>query len=198
MFDGNAQHQRAPTSVLRHFARGIGIPFHKRNQPRRRECGILNGRSLGTDVRQVVPHSATTLHQLHLFFIDTDDRPVRVGAATHPDHKTVGQRCYLKIVSDPRHRASLRNDVFKLVKQIEQFFFAQRIGVFFLYSSHFVCQPPMHIFRRLLVDIAFTVLQSVLADPNLCSQFIASKILQRCVVSLVESINFFFHQLIFF
>ena len=179
MFNRYTQHKCTATAVLCHFARGVGISFHKRNQAGGRKRRILNGGSLGANMRQIVPHAATTLHQLYLFFIDTDDCPVRIGAATHTDHKTVRQRCYLKIVSDSRHRASLWNNVLKPVKQIEQLFFTQWVSIFFFDSSHLVCQSPMHILRRFLVDVAFTVLQSILAYPNFCCQFIAFKILQR-------------------
>ena len=89
MLNANRQHQRTTPSVLCHLARRIAVTFHKRHKPRRRKRGIINGRTLGTYVRKVVPHSTAAFHQLHLFFVDAHDSPIRVGIAFKPHNKAV-------------------------------------------------------------------------------------------------------------
>jgi len=48
---------------------------------------FFTGDPFGSDMRQIMSHTAATLHQLYLLFIDTDDRPIRVGVPINPDHK---------------------------------------------------------------------------------------------------------------
>ena len=40
---------------------------------------------------KVVPHTAATFHQLHLFLIYTQDGTIRVGITIQTDHEAVGQ-----------------------------------------------------------------------------------------------------------
>jgi hypothetical protein len=88
----------------------------------------------------------------------------------------------------------LRNDVSEPIEQIEKFLFAQRIFVFLFNPRNFTSQTPVHVFGRLFVNIAVTVLQGVFADPNFGRQFIPLKIFQRFVVRLVERIGFLIHH----
>ena len=89
MLNANRQHQRAAPSVLRHLACRVAITFHKRHKTRRCKRRIVYGRTLGTYVREVVPHSTAAFHQLHLFFIDAQDGSIRVGIAFKSHHKAV-------------------------------------------------------------------------------------------------------------
>ena len=95
---------------------------------------------------QVVAHTATTLHQLHLFFIDAHHSTIRVCIAVESNHKTVRQRGYLVIVTDARHRTSGRYDITEMVQQVKDLLCRQRIFVLLLYAGYLISQSPMHLF----------------------------------------------------
>lgn len=89
--------------------------------------------------------TATTFHQLHLFFIDADDGAIRVGRTIHADDKAVGQRGNLVIVADTGHGASLRNNVLEMVHQVEELLCAHRVRILGFDACHFVGDTPMHV-----------------------------------------------------
>ena len=119
-------------------------------------------------MRQVMPHASTTLHQLNLLLINTDNRSVRVRLSIQSYHKTIGERSDLKIVADTGHRTSLRNDVTEMIEQVEQLLLRQRIGVLLFHTSNLTSQTMVHIFRGFLVDIPKGILQGIFIDPYLC------------------------------
>ena len=136
---------------------------------------------------QVMPHTSATFHQLHLFFINLKYTAIRVCFTIHTNHKTVRQRRYLEIITNPRHRTTLWYDITEVVEQIKQLLFAQRIRIFLLYTSYFTSQTPMHIFWRTFIQITLRILQGIFINPYLSRQFIAAKVFFRSPTSLFFS-----------
>ena len=50
MLNANRQHQRTTSSVLRHFACGVAVTFHKGHKTRRRKCRVVHRRTFGAYV----------------------------------------------------------------------------------------------------------------------------------------------------
>ena len=119
VLDAYGEHQRSASSVLCHLACGVAVALHERHEACRGECGVVHGRSLRSDVRQVVAHASAALHQLHLLLVNTHNSAVGVGIAVETNHKAVAQRGYLVVVANACHWASCRNDVFKVVEQFK-------------------------------------------------------------------------------
>ena len=188
------KHQGTATAVLCHLAGRVGVTLHKGHQTRRGEGRVLDGRTFGADVRQVVTHATATFHQLHLLFVDFDNAAVRVGGAIEPDNKTVGERPHLIVVADTTHGASLRHDVAERFHQIEQLLRRKRVRILLLDTSNFIGDTPVHIVGSLLIDIPIRIFQSIFVYPHAGSQLISLEILQRRLIGLVISINSWFHE----
>ena len=193
MLDAHRQHQRAAAAVLRYLARGVGVTLHKRHQAGRGQRGILDRRPFRTDVRQVVPHSATAFHQLHLLLVNLDNSAIRVRASVKTDNEAIRQRADLVVVANPRHRAALRNDVFEIADQIKDLFLRHRIVVFLFNPDYFLRYTPVHIVRRLFINIPERIFQRIFVDPNTRSQFVAFEIFTRSLESLIVGVSIFFH-----
>ena len=193
VLDAHGEHEGAAPPVLRHFAGGVGVAFHERHEPGGGEGRVLHGRAFGADVRQVVPYAAAPLHELHLFLVHLDDGPVGVGVLVEADDKAVGQRGHLVVVADAGHGASLRHDVAEVAEQLEQFVFAQRVGVAFLNPGNFPCQAAVHVVRCQFVGVAERIFQGILVCPYSCRKVVAFEVFQGGVVDLLLRIGFLFH-----
>ena len=88
----------------------------------------------------------------------------------------IGKGSYLVVVSDSGHRAALRNDVFEVVQQAEEFFGSQCVGVLGFDAGYFIGYSPMHVFRRFFVNISERIFDCVFVHPNPCSQFVALEV----------------------
>ena len=196
MLDGDGQHQCPPPSVLCHLAGGVGIAFHERHQPGRGQGRVLDRRAFGADVRQVMSHSATAFHQLHLFLVNADNGTIRVGGTVKPYHEAVGERGHLMVVADTGHRTSLRNDVGEVIQQVKDFLCAETVGIFCLDSCDFIGDAPMHIYRRFLIDVPERVFHGIFVDPYTGCQFVSLEIFQRCLIGFVVAIRLLFHFII--
>ena len=145
---------------------------------------------------QVMPHTATTFHQLYLFLVHFHDTTIRVGAGIITDNKTIGQRRNLEIVTDTGHRASLRNDIFEMLEQRINQFLAHRIGIFFLDTGKLAGHTVMHLIRITFHQLTFIVFQRILVNPYACCQFVTIEIFHH----FLENILFFirFHRLLLY
>ena len=189
MLDTHREHEGAATAVLSHLAGRVAIAFHEGYQPRRRQRRVIHGASGRTDVGQIVPHAAATLHQLHLFLIDLHDGAIRIGIPFEAYHEAIAQRGNLEVVANARHRAAGRDHIAEVVDQFEYLLSAQRVFILLLNASNLVGNTPVHILRRPLVDIAKTVLHGILVRPNSGRQLVAIKVLQGCLIGLLERIG---------
>ena len=138
---------------------------------------------------QVVTHTATALHQLHLFLVDAHNGTIRVGIAVEPYHKAVRQRGHLVRVADTRHWAARRNNVSEMVEQLEYLLCRKRIGIFLLHTGYLVGNAPVHHARTVLVNVAKTVFHGIFVHPNTGGQLIAPKIVERRGQSFVVRIS---------
>ena len=154
MLDRQREHQRSAAAVLRHLARRVGIALHERNDTRGGEGRVQHGAARGTDVREVVPHAAAALHQLHLLLVHAENAAVRVGRVLMADHEAVRERGHLKVVADTRHRAALRNHVPEMVEQLEHLLLAHRIGILALDALDLGGDTLVHLLGRRFVNIA--------------------------------------------
>ena len=203
MLDTDAQHQRAAAAVLRHLARGIGVTFHERHDTGACQRAVLDRAACRTYMREVMPHAAAALHQLHLLLVDLHDAAVGIGIAPVAHYETVGQGRNLELVPNPGHRAPLRDDIAEMLHQGESFLFRYRIRVTAFDAMQFPGNPVVHIVRRLFIDTALAVLERVFVHPDRSSQRIAAEILGSRLQNLFRSIfrqrpflfffNFFFH-----
>ena len=139
-------------------------------------------------------HSATALHQLHLFLIDLEDRPVTIGGSVETDHEAIRERGYLQIVADAGHGAALRDQVLEVVQQIYHLTLGKSVGILCFDPRYLTGDPVVHVDGRLLVEIAVCILQCVLRSPHLSSQLISSKVLQSGFVRLVVRVCFLSHE----
>ena len=197
VFDGDGQHQGTATTILGHFAGGVGEALHERHHTRRGERTVLHVTAGGANVRKVVAHTATAFHQLHLFLVHLHDTTVRVGVIFITNHKTVGQGHNLVAVAYTGHGAALRNDVFELVEQGENQLLAHRVHIALLDAGKLGCHTMVHVFRRSLHDVAVSVLKSILVDPDAGGQFIATKVLHDIRKDFCFLINRFLGFLLF-
>ncbi len=165
VLDRQRQHQRAAASVLRHLARGVRITFHEGHDARRRQRRVQHRAARGTDVREVMPHAAAPLHQLHLLLVHAEDAAVGVGGMLVADHEAVRERRHLEIIADTGHRSALRNDVTEMVEQFERLLLRQGIGVFPLDTGDLGGDAFVHLARRFFVNVSERVLEGVLAHP---------------------------------
>ena len=104
----------------------------------------------------------------------------------------------MKIISNSRHRTTLRYNITEMVKQLKQFLLRKRIRISTLYPGDFARKAMMHITRRLLVDISERIFQSILINPDLCRELITGKIIQGSFVGFIECISLLLHDIILF
>ena len=127
---------------------------------------------------EVMPHPTTTLHQLYLLLVDAQNGTIRVGIAIETDDEAITERCHLVVVADACHRAAGRYYIAEVVEQLEYLFCRHRVLILLLYTGYLVSNAPVHVQRRLLVDIAYAVLHCVLVHPHSGGQFVTAKISQ--------------------
>ena len=123
MIDRHRKHQGASSSILRNFACRIRISFHKRNQTCGSECRIFHCRTFRTDIGKIMTYSTTAFHELNLLFVNFHNASVRITVRSATDYKTIGKRRNLEIITNSRHRTSLRNNIFEFFDEIKDFLF---------------------------------------------------------------------------
>ena len=123
-----------------------------------------------------MPHAPATLHQLHLLLVDLHDPAVRVGIAFVANDKTIGKRRYLEVIPDTGHGSALRNNVFKVLQQIENLLFAEGVRIFAFNPGNLTGQPVVHVFGCQFEQLVIAVLQGVFVDPYIGRQRIAFEI----------------------
>lgn len=149
-------------------------------------------------MRQVVTHTASTFHELNLLLVNLDDAAVRVRLAVKTNNKTVGQRAYLIVVADARHRTPLRNNIFEFVEKAKYLLHTHRVGIIAFDACNFRSDAMVHVGRRFFKNVAKRILERILRHPDFGSQLVAAKIFKRGIVSLFVGIIFLFHSLIRF
>ena len=184
VLDADGEHERSPPSILRHLACGVAVPFHEWNKSRAGESGVIHRCSFRPDVGEVVPHSATPFHELHLLLVDAHDGSIGVGIPIETYHEAVGKRGHLMVVANSRHGTSRRHDILEMVEHVEDGLHVHGIGIFVLYACNFPCYSPVHVFRRLLVYVSVTVFDGIFVDPHTCCQFISVEIVERGLICL--------------
>ena len=117
MLDTHGEHQRTASAVLRHLTGTVAVTLHERNESGGCQCGVVHRGSLRTDMRQVMPHTATAFHQLHLLLIDSEDSSITVGITVESDHEAVAQRRHLEVVADTGHRTTCRYDISEMIQE---------------------------------------------------------------------------------
>jgi len=125
-------------------------------------------------VRKILSNATPPLHQLHLFLIGFDD--ATVGIRIIANHKTVAQRRNLHGIANTCHRTTLRHHIAKIAQQFIQLLLCDRIRVAELNARQLTGNASVHIVRRQLVYIAQRILERILVDPYVGSQFITFKI----------------------
>ena len=146
-------------------------------------------------MRQIVPDTSATLHELHLLLIDEHDASVAVGLAVDADYEAVRQRADLKIVADTGHRAALRHKIPKILQKLENFRFGHAVGIVCFDAGKLAGQTMMHVIRIKLVDVAIAVFKGIFAYPDLCGKTVAAEVIERCCISLAVSVCFlWFHS----
>ena len=91
MLDTDREHEGTTATILCHLARTITIALHEGHQSCRGQSRVIDRRSLGTDMTEVMTHTSTTLHQLYLLFVNAQHTAIRVSIAIESDDKTVTQ-----------------------------------------------------------------------------------------------------------
>ena len=185
MLNANAEHQRTTTTILRNLACGIAIALHEWNQTCRSQRRIVHRRTFRTYVAKVMTYSTTTLHQLHLLFVNTHDSAIRVGIAIKTNNEAVAKACHLMMVANTCHRATSRNNISEMIEQLEYLLLRKRVRIFLLYAGYLISNTPMHILRRAFKDCSKTIFHGILVDPYSGSKFIAIKVLQRSLISFL-------------
>ena len=176
VLDREGEHQGAAAAVLRHLARRVRVALHEGDDTRRRKGRIEYGAARGADVREVMPHAAAPLHELHLLLVHAEDAAVGVGRVLVPDDEAVGERRHLEVVADTGHRTALRNDVPEMVEQLEDQLAAHRRGVLLLDAFDLRGDAFVHLAGCFLINVPEGVLQGVLADPHRGRQVVAVEI----------------------
>ena len=192
MFDADGHHQGSTTTILGHLFGRVGKAFHERHDTRRGQGAVLHGAALGTKVRQVVAHTATAFHQLHLLLVGLHNAAVGVGIAVVADNKAIRQRRNLEIVANTCHGTALGYDVTEILQHLKNLLFRHRVAVFAFNAGNLTGDAMVHIVRRQLVDVAVAVLQSIFVGPNVTRQRVAMEIfLGRCL-HLLDGIDMVF------
>lgn len=176
MLDRQRKHQRTAATVLGHLARGVRVTLHEGDDTRRSECRVEHRAARRADVREVMPHTAASLHELHLLLVHAENAAVGVGRMLVSDDEAVRERSHLEVVADTGHRAALRDHVTEMVEQSERLLLRHRIGVVALDALDLGGDALVHLPRGALVDVAEGVLQGILADPDRSSQVIAPEV----------------------
>src|SRR5690606_14297115 len=125
----------------------------------------FNRRTFWPDMGKIMTHTATPLHQLNLLLIYFHNPSIGVRRPVSSDYKTVRQRSDLRGVTDPRHGATLGNDVLKILYQVKNLLLSQWVRIFLFNSGNFPRNPPVHIIRRLFEQRSIRVFQGILVDP---------------------------------
>ncbi len=115
---------------------------------------FFTGIPLESNVAEVVPHSASALHELHLLLVDFHYAAVGVGGAVNADDKAVAKRTNLIVVAYARHGTALRNDILKVANELKHFVLAHRVRIIILHARNFACYATMHVVGRFLEEIA--------------------------------------------
>ncbi len=192
MLDGHCHHQCAAASVLGHLACGVGVALHERHETGGGQRRVLDRRALGADVRQVVAHTAATLHELHLLLVDQDDAAIGIGVTVQADHEAVGQRAHLQVIAYAGHGRTLRHNVAEAVEQFEHLLVAHGVGIFCLDAGYLAGDAVVHVGRGEFVDIMPGVLQGIFADPYAGRKFVTVEIGKRSLVGLAIRVCGFF------
>ena len=125
-------------------------------------------------MRKILPDPTPALHQLHLFLIGLDDPAI--GIRVIANHKTIAQGRDLHGVANTCHGAALRHHITEIAQQLIQLLLRHRIRVVEFDARQLTSNAAVHIVGRQLVYIAQRVLEGILVDPYVRSQFIALKI----------------------
>ena len=152
VLDREGEHQGAAASVLRHLARRVRVALHEGDDTRRREGRVEHGAARGADVREVMPHAAAPLHELHLLLVHAEDAAVGVGRVLVPDDEAVGERRHLEVLA------------------------AHRRGVLLLDAFDLRGDAFVHLAGCLFINVPEGVLQGILADPHRSGQVVAVEI----------------------
>ena len=88
-------------------------------------------------MRQIVSDASSPFHQLYLFLVNFHHPAIGIGRTIMSYHETIRKGCNLIIVTDTRHRTSLRNNIFKITQHLENLFFRHRVRVVSLDPSDF-------------------------------------------------------------
>ena len=187
-------HERSAATILSHFTSGVGVAFHKRHKTSRGQCRVFHRRTLGSDMAEVMPHSATTLHELHLFFVYFHYASVRIRITVKSDDKTIAQRTHLIIISNTWHRAALRHNIPEPSHEFEHFLLTHRRRITALNTCYFTGYAVMHVIGSLFKKISEWIFKGVLGHPYPRSQLVTVKIVQRSLLRLVVSVSFSFHE----
>ena len=154
VLDADGEHQGATASVLCHLTRAVAVTHHERHQAGRRQGAVLDGRALGTDVRQIVSYTTTAFHQLHLLLVNLEDAAVTVRLTVEAYNEAVAQRAHLEIIADAGHGATLGNDVAEVAHQFKQAILGQWIGILILDTGNLACNATVHIVGRQFIQVA--------------------------------------------
>ncbi len=174
----HCHHQGTAAAVLGHFAGGVGVALHEGDEPRRCQGRVLHRRAFGAEVRQVVTHAASALHQLHLFLVHEHDAPVAVGLSVDAHHEAVRERAHLEVVADAGHRAALRDYVAEVAEEPEDFVLGHAFRIFRLDACQLGSDAVVHVIGSKLVDVSVAVFQRVFAYPHLSGESVAAEILK--------------------
>ena len=188
MLDGDGEHQRSSAAVLGHLAGRIGVALHKRHHAGRSQRAVQHRSAGGTQMRQVVAHSAATLHQLHLLLVDHQDAAVRVGRIVVADDEAVRQRNHLVGVADAAHRAALRDDELEVLQQLVYLLLAKAVGIVVLDARELAGDAAVHHIGVQLVDVALRILEGILAHPHRSRQLVTAEIVLRRSQRLVKTV----------
>ena len=98
-------------------------------------------------------------------------------------------------VADTGHRTAGGHYIFKVVKNLEHFFRAQRVLVLPFYPRNLVGYTPVHVGWGLLKYVSEAVLQRILVHPDARGQFVAAKIRLGSLISFLKRVSLFiFHD----
>ena len=179
MLDAYREHKGTTSSVLCHLSCRVAVSLHKRHESCRCKCGIVYRRSFWSNMRKVMPYSTATLHELHLFRVDTHDCAIRVSIAVESDNEAIAERGNLEIVANTCHRTTGRHNIPEVVEQFENLLGSHRVRILFFNTRNLIGNTPVHVNRRFLIDIAIAIFHRILVDPHSCRQFISIEIIQR-------------------
>ena len=185
MLNTYGKHQGTTTTVLRYLTCTVGVTLHERDKSCWSQGRIVHGWTLWTNVGQVMSHTTTTLHQLHLLLVNAHNSTIGIGITIQSNNKTIGQGGYLIVVANTSHRTSSRNNISEMVQEVEHLLSCQWVFILFFNASNLIGNAPMHLFGRFLIDISEAILHRILIDPYTGSKFIATEISQCSLESFI-------------